>query len=111
MINPRGILSLEDIKLLEANDIKVPYKKLTDEELDNLNIKIAINLAQDDSERRNDLLSDNVNVDDTKHKCKGFDDTDIEKQWDEMYKRGKALRAKYPDMKMPDFLISDSEDK
>lgn len=36
---------------------------------------------------------------------KGFDDTDIEKQWDDMLKRGRALRTKYPDMKMPDFLI------
>ncbi len=40
-----------------------------------------------------------------------FDDNDIEKQWDEMYERGRVLRAKYPDMKMPDFLISDSENK
>lgn len=111
MINPRDILSLEDIKLLETNDIKVPNKKLTDEELDNLNIKIAINLRQDDSERIIDLLSDNTDIDDPKHKYKGFDDTDIEKQWEDMYKRGKALRAKYPDMKMPDFLISDSEDE
>lgn len=41
----------------------------------------------------------------------GIDDSNIEKQWDDMLKRGRALRVKYPDMKMPDFLISDSENK
>ena len=46
-----------------------------------------------------------------KKKRIGFDDRNIEKQWNDMLKRGRALRAKYPDMKMPDFLISDSEDK
>lgn len=77
MINPKDILSLEDIKLLEASGIDVPDKELNDEELDNLNIKIAINLRQEDSERIIDLLNDDV--DDTKHKRTGFDDGDIEK--------------------------------
>ena len=38
----------------------------------------------------------------------GIDDSNIEKQWDDMLKRGRALRVKYPDIKMPDFLICDS---
>lgn len=45
-----------------------------------------------------------------KERLNVFDDNDIEKQWDEMYERGRVLRAKYPDMKMPDFLISVSKD-
>lgn len=105
MINPRDILPLEDIKLLEVNGIEVLDKELNGEELDNLNIKIAINLRQEDSERIIDLLNDDV--DDTKHKRTGFDDRDIEKQWEDM----KELLAKNPDLKMPDFLICDSDKK
>lgn len=93
MINPRDILYLEDIKLLEANDIEVPDKELNDEELDNLNIKIAINLRQDDSERIIDIINDE-DLDCVKYKRTKFDDRNIEKQWEDMIKEGKELLAK-----------------
>lgn len=109
MNNPRKILSLEDIKLLETNGIEVPDKELNDEEMDNLNIKLAINLKQDDSERIIDLLNCNYDEDGINHKHIGFDDRNFEKQWEDMLERGRALRVKYPDMKMPDFLICNSD--
>lgn len=109
MNNPRKILSLEDIKLLETNGIEVPDKELNDEEMDNLNIKLAINLKQDDSERIIDLLNCNDDEDGINHKHIGFDDRNFEKQWEDVLERGRALRVKYPDMKMPDFLICNSD--
>lgn len=60
MNNPRKILSNEDIKMLESNNIKVPDKELNDSEWDNFIVQIAINLKQEESERIIDILDDST---------------------------------------------------
>lgn len=60
MNNPRKILSKEDIKLLESNNIVVPDKELNDNEWDNFIVQIAINLEQEESERIIDILDDST---------------------------------------------------
>lgn len=60
MNNPRKILSKEDIKILESNNVVVPDKELSDTEWDNFIIQIAINLKQEESERIIDVLDDST---------------------------------------------------
>lgn len=58
MNNPSLLLSKEDIKLLETNNVNIPNKSLNDEEWDEFIKEITININQDDSERIIDLLVD-----------------------------------------------------
>lgn len=60
MNNPRKILSKEDIKILESNNIVVPDKELNDKEWVNFVIEIVINLKQEESERIIDILDDST---------------------------------------------------
>jgi len=60
MNNPRKILSKEDIKLLESNNIVVPDKELNDKEWDKFIVQIAINLKQEESETIIDKLDDST---------------------------------------------------
>lgn len=60
MNNPRKILSIKDIKLLESKNIDIPDKELNDSEWDNLIVQIAINLEQEEAERLIDILDDST---------------------------------------------------
>lgn len=60
MNNPRKILSIKDIELLESKNIDVPDKELNDSEWDNLIVQIAINLEQEEAERLIDILDDST---------------------------------------------------
>lgn len=60
MNNPRKILSIKDIELLEAKNIDIPDKELSDSEWDNLIVQIAINLEQEEAERLIDILDDST---------------------------------------------------
>lgn len=60
MNNPRKILSIKDIELLESKNIDIPDKKLSDSEWDNLIVQIAINLEQEEAERLIDILDDST---------------------------------------------------
>lgn len=60
MNNPRKILSIKDIELLESKNIDIPDKELSDSEWDNLIVQIAINLEQEEAERLIDILDDSA---------------------------------------------------
>lgn len=60
MNNPRKILSIKDIELLESKNIDIPDKELNDSEWDNLIVQIAINLEQGEAERLIDILDDST---------------------------------------------------
>jgi|GEM_PF-2552195 hypothetical protein len=60
MNNPRKILSIKDIELLESKNIDIPDKELNDNEWDNLIVQIAINLEQEEAERLIDILDDST---------------------------------------------------
>lgn len=60
MNNPRKILSIKDIELLESKNIDIPDKELSDSEWDNLIVQIAINLEQEEAERLIDMLDDST---------------------------------------------------
>lgn len=60
MNNPRKILSIKDIDLLESKNIDIPDKELNDSEWDNLIVQIAINLKQEEAERLIDILDDST---------------------------------------------------
>lgn len=60
MNNPRKILSIKDIELLESKNIDIPDKELNDREWDNLIVQIAINLKQEEAERLIDILDDST---------------------------------------------------
>lgn len=60
MNNPRKILSIKDIELLESKNIDIPDKELNDSEWDNLIVQIAINLKQEEAERLIDILVDST---------------------------------------------------
>jgi hypothetical protein len=60
MNNPRKILSIKDIELLETKNIDIPDKELNDSEWDNLIVQIAINLEQEEAERLIDILDDST---------------------------------------------------
>lgn len=60
MNNPRKILSIKDIELLESENIDIPDKELNDSEWDNLIVQIAINLKQEEAERLIDILDDST---------------------------------------------------
>ena len=60
MNNPRKILSIKDIELLESKNIDIPDKELNDSEWDNLIVQIAINLEQEEAERIIDILDDST---------------------------------------------------
>lgn len=60
MNNPRKILSIKDIELLESKNIAIPDKELNDNEWDNLIVQIAINLKQEEAERLIDILDDST---------------------------------------------------
>ncbi len=60
MNNPRNILSKEDVKFLEQNDIKVPNKDLEDEEWLEFEMEISKKLKLDDVERIMDILDDST---------------------------------------------------
>lgn len=60
MNNPRKILSIKDIELLESKNIDIPNKELNDSEWDNLIVQIAINLEQEEAERLIDILDDST---------------------------------------------------
>jgi hypothetical protein len=60
MNNPRKILSIKDIELLESKNIDIPDKELNDNEWDNLIVQIAINLKQEEAERLIDILDDST---------------------------------------------------
>lgn len=60
MNNPRKILSIKDIELLESKNIDIPDKELNDSEWDNLMVQIAINLEQEEAERLIDILDDST---------------------------------------------------
>jgi hypothetical protein len=60
MNNPRNILSEEDVKFLEQNDIKVPNKDLEDEEWLEFEMEISKKLKLDDVERIMDILDDST---------------------------------------------------
>lgn len=60
MNNPRKILSIKDIALLESKNIDIPDKELNDSEWDNLIVQIAINLEQEEAERLIDILDDST---------------------------------------------------
>lgn len=60
MNNPRKILSIKDIELLELKNIDIPDKELNDSEWDNLIVQIAINLKQEEAERLIDILDDST---------------------------------------------------
>lgn len=60
MNNPRKILSIKDIELLESKNIDIPDKELNDSEWDNLIAQIAINLKQEEAERLIDILDDST---------------------------------------------------
>ena len=60
MDNPRKILSIKDIELLESKNIDIPDKELSDSEWDNLIVQIAINLEQEEAERLIDILDDST---------------------------------------------------
>lgn len=60
MNNPRKILSIKDIELLESKNIDIPNKELSDSEWDNLIVQIAINLEQEEAERLIDILDDST---------------------------------------------------
>lgn len=60
MNNPRKILSIKDIELLESKNINIPNKELNDSEWDNLIVQIAINLKQEEAERLIDILDDST---------------------------------------------------
>lgn len=60
MNNPRKILSIKDIELLESKNINIPDKELNDSEWDNLIVQIAINLKQEEAERLIDILDDST---------------------------------------------------
>ena len=60
MNNPRKILSIKDIELLESKNIDIPDKELSDSEWDNLIVRIAINLEQEEAERLIDILDDST---------------------------------------------------
>lgn len=60
MNNPRKILSIKDIELLESKNINIPDKELNDSEWDNLIVQIAINLEQEEAERLIDILDDST---------------------------------------------------
>lgn len=60
MNNPRKILSIKDIELLESKNIDIPDKELNDSEWDNLIVQIAINLEQKEAERLIDILDDST---------------------------------------------------
>ncbi len=60
MNNPRKILSIKDIELLESKNIDIPDKELNDSEWDNLIVQIAINLEQEEAERLIDILDDST---------------------------------------------------
>lgn len=60
MNNPRKILSIKDIELLESKNIDIPDKELNDSEWDNLIVQIAINLKQEEAERLIDILDNST---------------------------------------------------
>lgn len=60
MNNPRKILSIKDIELLESKNVDIPDKELNDSEWDNLIVQIAINLKQEEAERLIDILDDST---------------------------------------------------
>lgn len=60
MNNPRKILSIKDIELLESKNIDIPDKELNDSEWDNLIVQIVINLKQEEAERLIDILDDST---------------------------------------------------
>ena len=60
MNNPRKILSIKDIELLESKNIDIPDRELNDSEWDNLIVQIAINLEQEEAERLIDILDDST---------------------------------------------------
>lgn len=60
MNNPRKILSIKDIELLESKNIDIPDKELNDSEWDNLIVQIAINSKQEEAERLIDILDDST---------------------------------------------------
>lgn len=60
MNNPRKILSIKDIELLESKNIDIPDKELNDSEWDNLIVQLAINLEQEEAERLIDILDDST---------------------------------------------------
>lgn len=60
MNNPRKILSIKDIELLESKNIDIPDKELNDSEWDNLIVQIAIDLEQEEAERLIDILDDST---------------------------------------------------
>lgn len=60
MNDPRKILSIKDIELLESKNIDIPDKELNDSEWDNLIVQIAINLKQEGAERLIDILDDST---------------------------------------------------
>ena len=60
MNNPRKILSIKDIELLESKNIDIPDKEMNDSEWDNLIVQIAINLEQEEAERLIDILDDST---------------------------------------------------
>lgn len=60
MNNPRKILSIKDIELLESKNIDISDKELSDSEWDNLIVQIAINLEQEEAERLIDILDDST---------------------------------------------------
>ena len=60
MNNPRKILSIKDIELLESKNIDIPDKELNDSEWDNLIVQIAIYLEQEEAERLIDILDDST---------------------------------------------------
>lgn len=60
MNNPRKILSIKDIELLESKNINIPDKELNDSEWDNLIVQIATNLKQEEAERLIDILDDST---------------------------------------------------
>ena len=60
MNNPRKILSIKDIELLESKNIDIPDKELSDSEWDNLIVQTAINLEQEEAERLIDILDDST---------------------------------------------------
>lgn len=60
MNNPRNILSEEDVKFLEQNDIKVPNKDLEDEEWLEFEMEISKKLKLDDVEKIMDILDDST---------------------------------------------------
>lgn len=60
MNNPRNILSKEDVKFLEQNDIKVPNKDLEDKEWLEFEMEISKKLKLDDVERIMDILDDSA---------------------------------------------------